>query len=295
MKLGLVLAGGGARGAYQIGVWKALKELGVDKYIKVISGTSVGALNAILILQGDIQYAEDLWSKITSEQILPIKDHELSFKKVLLSLGIKNIDFIKKYMPKVVAGGTLSREGICKLMDDIDFQFLKDRDVVCYATCTEVPSLKRRYFKINDYKEDDIKTILSATSAIPMIYNSVNIDGEEYLDGGIVDNEPIQPVFGEGCDIIIVVHLSKDMEIDKSKYPNTNIIEIRPSMIECGEFEGTLEFCPDIAKKKIEMGYNDTTQCFKPIMELTRIIDKDMVVVKESLKDKIGKMIRRKR
>ena len=52
MKIGLVLAGGGARGAYQIGVWKALIELGIDKYIKVVSGTSIGAVNAMLFNKG---------------------------------------------------------------------------------------------------------------------------------------------------------------------------------------------------------------------------------------------------
>lgn len=51
MKLGLVLAGGGARGAYQIEVWKALAKLKIDKYIKVVSGISIGVLNTILFLQ----------------------------------------------------------------------------------------------------------------------------------------------------------------------------------------------------------------------------------------------------
>ena len=54
MKIGLVLAGGGARGAYQIGIWKALRELNIDKHISVVSGTSIGALNAILFMQGDL-------------------------------------------------------------------------------------------------------------------------------------------------------------------------------------------------------------------------------------------------
>ena len=59
MKIGLVLAGGGARGTYQIGVWKALIELGIDKYIKVVSGTSIGAVNAMLFQQGAYDMAEE--------------------------------------------------------------------------------------------------------------------------------------------------------------------------------------------------------------------------------------------
>lgn len=48
-KLGLVLSGGGGKGSYEIGVWRYLKEIGLDKKISVISGTSVGGLNAALI------------------------------------------------------------------------------------------------------------------------------------------------------------------------------------------------------------------------------------------------------
>ena len=63
-------------------------------------------------------------------------------------------------------------------------------------------------------------------SAVPLIYDSVIINNVSYLDGGIVDNVPIQPVYGEGCDVIIVVKLSVDSYIDIEKYPNTKIIEI---------------------------------------------------------------------
>ena len=77
MKIGLVLAGGGARGAYQIGVWKALIELGIDKYIKVVSGTSIGAVNAMLFQQGAYKLAEEFWYNIKKEQILPMDEKEL--------------------------------------------------------------------------------------------------------------------------------------------------------------------------------------------------------------------------
>ena len=71
MKIGLVLAGGGARGAYQIGVWKALIELGIDKYINAVSGTSIGDLNAVMFMEGQYELAEQFWLNVTKEQILP--------------------------------------------------------------------------------------------------------------------------------------------------------------------------------------------------------------------------------
>ena len=59
--IGLVLDGGGGKGAYQIGVWKALRETGLDQRIAVISGASVGGLNAALMVQGDPEKAEQIW------------------------------------------------------------------------------------------------------------------------------------------------------------------------------------------------------------------------------------------
>src|SRR5262245_17993672 len=62
-RIGLVLCGGGAKGAYQVGVWKALREKGVTKF-EIIAGTSVGALNAALVANGDIKRAEHVWEQI---------------------------------------------------------------------------------------------------------------------------------------------------------------------------------------------------------------------------------------
>ena len=60
-KIGLVLAGGGGKGAYQLGVWKFFKEIGLDEHIEVISGTSVGALNAILFSLENYENCEKIW------------------------------------------------------------------------------------------------------------------------------------------------------------------------------------------------------------------------------------------
>ena len=71
-EFGLVLAGGGGKGAYEIGVWKALRETGKIK-IGAVSGTSVGALNAVLFAVGDYESAEDIWMHIDMDKILSSK------------------------------------------------------------------------------------------------------------------------------------------------------------------------------------------------------------------------------
>ena len=69
---GLVLDGGGARGAYQIGAWKALKEAGVK--ISAVAGTSVGALNGALICMDDMEKAEKIWSEMEFSRVMSVDD-----------------------------------------------------------------------------------------------------------------------------------------------------------------------------------------------------------------------------
>ena len=74
MKRALVLNGGGSRGAYEIGAWQALDELGVR--FDGVYGTSIGALNAALFAQGDLDGAVKLWSNIRVGQILAVEDDD---------------------------------------------------------------------------------------------------------------------------------------------------------------------------------------------------------------------------
>jgi predicted acylesterase/phospholipase RssA len=68
-KVALVLCGGGGKGAYQIGCWKALREAGIAQFA-LISGVSVGALNAALIGMNDFELAKKLWSELSPDHVL---------------------------------------------------------------------------------------------------------------------------------------------------------------------------------------------------------------------------------
>ena len=72
----LALEGGGAKGAYQIGAWKALREAGVK--IDAVAGTSVGALNGSLIVMDDLEKAENIWENIRYSQVMDVDDETMS-------------------------------------------------------------------------------------------------------------------------------------------------------------------------------------------------------------------------
>lgn len=269
MKIGLVLAGGGARGSYQIGAWKALRELGIDKYIKGVSGTSIGALNAVLFLQGDIEVAEKLWIGISKDKVLPTGNLDLFKRGLFITLGNRNLNFVKKYMPTTLEQGNISRAGLTEIMDKyIDFKTLLLDKRSCYATCSTVPDLSPRYFRLNDYSEEEIRDILLATSAIPMIYESKEIEEFKYLDGGMADNVPVQPIYGEGFDIIIIIHLAKDSLVNRYKFPKSRIIEIYPRDMTDAALTETLDFTSSGIRKRMKQGYIDAMYLLEPIIAI---------------------------
>lgn len=269
MKIGLVLPGGGGKGAYQIGVMKALDELGIRKHIKYVSGASIGSLNSLLFMQGDLEIAIEVWENISCEKILPMDNFDLVKKGFFLTLGSKNMSFVKKYIPSALSQGNLSRDGLLEISDKyLNVEKIKDSGIISYASCADIETLNAKYFKYNNCDEERIKKIFLATSAIPSIYEPENIDGKLYVDGGVADNVPIQPLYGEGCDIIIIAHLTKELVVRKEDFPNTKIIEIFPSFMEEGVVKGLLNFSTDTLKRRIQRGYDDTMNSLEPIMDL---------------------------
>ena len=111
MKIGLVLAGGGGKGAYELGVWKALRDLGISKYISVFSGTSIGAFNAVLFAMDDIKKAEQLWDEVTMDKLVPVTKKELIKRGIGLYIGGKNIQLAKKFLNDNIDLGAISNEG----------------------------------------------------------------------------------------------------------------------------------------------------------------------------------------
>ena len=212
-KLGLVLGGGGGLGSYQIGVWKALREYEIDKMIKAISGTSVGVLNACLIAQNNYDIAEYIW---TNE----IEDKILSKKKM-----DKNNNYIS-------SNGIFSRKGLIEIIEKyLNIDIIINYEYPIYATAVNLKNIDAEYFKLNNKSAKEIKEIMMATSAIPVIFGRQTIEGVDYIDGGVEilkgNNLPLKPLYEENCDEIIAINLYK--ESTREKFNNCKVYEIVPS------------------------------------------------------------------
>ncbi len=287
-KIGLVLAGGGGKGAYHIGVWKALRETGLDRYVAAISGTSVGGLNAALFLQGDFENAVHIWENISTEKILTPKYGLRQDMQQTVDYDAKKYHGMYVYIPR----------GLTEFIrNNLDMRIFDNSDINCYMTCSgkmkdgkalnsymelypqpdgtkaykKYVDGKATYFNMRAFSPDERETILLATSSIPMLFPKEKIGGYDYRDGGLVDNLPVEPLYRlEKCEIIVVVHLSTNKQLLTSKkedFPNAVILEIRPKQEQGGFFAGTLDFNAENAKRRIQQGYDDNIVMFRNIQE----------------------------
>ncbi len=276
MKAGLVLSGGGARGAFEIGVWKALREYGVESSIRMVSGTSVGALNAALFVQGDLQAAERLWTNITPEMVTGFGREQIQSilgflsRNLHVALPAAFLNWLDSFR-----AGIFRQEALERLIrDHLDFSAIR-RGIPCHVTATQLSGLRSTHFRLNDFDPEIMVRILLASAAVPLLWKSVEIDGSIYVDGGFsrqlltpgaiedTSNTPVLPAVFEGCDVIYTVFLNRADIVGHGRFPDVHLIPVVPPESMGGVLAGMLDFRSETARRNMEMGY----RCMVAILE----------------------------
>ena len=236
-KIGLVLGGGGAKGAYQIGVLKAMKEYKLLKRVSCISATSIGALNSMKVLDNDLNGAEAIWRNIN-------KDIALTKSSFLTKIKTKSL---------------FSREGFKKLaLENINFDKVRKSKIDCYIIATPLTNKVKdapTEFSVRGKSNEEILNYLLASSAIPFVFESVLIDGIKYMDGYGVSNTPVETLKNKGCNIIFVVPLKETSDAYKYSDDNTLVIDFVSHLNNQGIKDGTLDFVSDRCIERINYGY----------------------------------------
>ncbi|MGL4335421.1 MAG: patatin-like phospholipase family protein [Turicibacter sp.] len=274
-KVGLVLSGGGAKGAFQIGAFKALEELGIDHLVGAISGASIGALNGALFIQYQADEAEKIWKSINWTKVLQLGDQQVK-KLSSVQQGVRNqqvspfMAYASLLMMAKSCGLPLKRDGFkLALKKCISLQSLSNSPITFIASCENVRYKTRQYFEINGQPPKKIVDILLASTAIPVIYQPVFIEGHYYGDPLKVDNVPITPLIKTDCDTIIVIHLDKREPIRSHIIYEVNgktIIHISPSQDIGKMITGSLDFSLETIERNIELGYQDTYKIMKKVI-----------------------------
>ena len=246
----LILAGGGTRGSYQVGVWKALQDLKIN--IKLIAGTSIGSLNGALMLQNDIDSMIKLYQNIEIKDIMTISE-KVDTKRNLYDL--KNIRAIAKdYISNKGIDNKPLRDTINKYVN-LDKIYSSDIDfgLVTYSTDNKAPL---ELFK-DQIPKDEFVDFLLASSCLP-IFKAQKIGNFEFRDGAFYDNIPINMAIQKGFKNIIVADIEGTGFSRRMTDKNVYLKVISPKE----NLGGTLNFDHERLNNNIALGYLDTMRAF---------------------------------
>lgn len=269
---GLVLEGGGTKGAYQLGAYKALKELGME--FDGIVGTSIGALNAAFIIQGDYDIMEDIWLNQDYKSFMIIEE-DLYEKYKNTEFKVKDIVAIVDLMNRVRKNEGIDITPLKNLLKEyIDEDKIRksSKDFGLVTVYLDKKIIPQHLMK-EDIPEGQLVDYLIASASLP-IFQLDKLDDKLYLDGFLSDNTPVGLLANKKYDDIIVLRLSNDVTGDKNlkKYVDINLTVIKPSM----DLGGSLNKDKDHMEKLFKLGYMDVMKTYKIEENVEEIIENGM-------------------
>ncbi len=275
----LVFGGGGARGAYQIGAWRALDELGES--FDIVTGTSIGAINAAFYVQGDYQLAEHIWSTIKIDDLIRA-DGDILEKLVnnhIAGDDIKKvIDFFKK---------TINQSGLdtspmkAMLKEYIDEDRVRASKMKMGIVTISLTDLKPLELSIDDIPRGELHDYLIASSNLPF-FQTARHKGKVMIDGGIFDNVPVELAKRMGSTSFTVIDLHS-FAIGNLRSERIKDKRVIASSIDIG---GVMEVDPQKSIKKMELGYYDTLRSYRNLYGRRYYIE-----AKETAQDIVNRMI----
>ena len=248
MKTAIVLSGGGSKGSYQLGVWKALRDLHI-KY-DIVTGTSIGAINGVFMCEKAYYKAMRIWKKLNLEYL---------FNK--LPKSNKDFDILKLFGENFLKNGGMDIKKIETILENSvnKKKFYKskiDFGLITYNFTTKKPLILTK----DKIKKDKLIDYLMASATCFPAFKMKEIEGDKFIDGGYYDNLPIDLACTMGAEFLIVVDLGS---IGLKKKPTKKVkqITIKPK----NNISFFLNFNEEETKTNIKFGYNDTMKAFKKL------------------------------
>ena len=240
----LVLAGGGARGSYQVGVWRALTELGWNP--QIITDTSVGSLNGAMFALDLYETARDMWTSIRSQDVMELPEET------------RNLTELHQFLRDVVRAGGMDVTPLEEIVERVlDEDALRASPIRFGLVTVEKRGLKPRELPLEEIPKGKVKDYLLASAACFPALRAKQIDGVQFLDGGYRDNMPTGLAQKMGAEELVCV----DLEGVGITLPNRT--GLPTTMVRSyWELGDILHFNPDTARRNIELGYYDTLRAF---------------------------------
>ncbi len=224
--IGFALEGGGAKGAYQAGAYIALVTNGIKP--SIIAGTSIGSVNAAMMVQGDIKKLVKLWLNTTTDifdiNSKLIKDFKnKKFSKEDIALGYDNLK-------KIIKNKGINTDKFLKTINEnINEKKIRKSKIKFGLVTVKVRGMKPLELTIDDIPEGKLAEYIMASCYLPLFNMKPIIDNNYYIDGGFYNNIPLSLVENYGCDTIYSIRI-KGIGISHNKLKDTTkVIEIKPN------------------------------------------------------------------
>lgn len=255
---GIALEGGGAKGSFQIGAMKALRDLGID--YQAIAGTSIGAINGAMIAQGKLDFLESLWLTLEMKDMI---EGDTELLKKIMAFDIKmESNRLKQFFAETFKRGGLDMTPFKeKLHAYVDEEALRKSDIAFGLVTVSLSELKPIELFIGDIPSGRLHDYIIASANLPT-FKDEKLDNKKMLDGAFFDNLPVNMLLERGCDEVIAIRLMGMGRIRKvPKEHQDKVITITPSE----DLGKLLEIDKERAKHNIKLGYFDTMRVMKKL------------------------------
>jgi predicted acylesterase/phospholipase RssA len=251
MKTAMVLSGGGAYGAFEVGVVKALEQRGVRA--EIFTGASVGSFNAAMMITSDGAALERVWNEKVAEHDGgngvyrlrgPVRYVEIGLESPARALmesardaAFFTRDWTRRFAEFATSRGGIPRralslvdlsaflsvEPLRKLLDDtLDLAAIRSSAKQLRVIATNWRSGELKVFHNEDMTDAHGCSIVMGSAAIPGVFPPVEIAGEIYVDGGVVMNTPLTSALEAGATELHVIYLDPDVStVPIGETPNT--------------------------------------------------------------------------
>lgn len=252
---GLVLAGGGVKGSYQVGAYLAFKKCRIK--IDGVVGTSIGSFNAAMIVSGKENALYDFWKNTNIGALLDFNikyvdsvNNKNKFKELIYGI---------EQMTLIIKNKGISNVGIKNILDEMIDEEKIRRSKMDYGLVTvRVKDLKPLYLFKEDMKEGKIAEYILASCNLPVFKMQKYIDDNFYIDGGFYDNNPVNMLLKKGYDKVYSIEI-QGIGFSKKAIDESKVIKIVPS-----KFLGsTLNVNKQKINDNMKLGYYDTLKILK--------------------------------
>lgn len=251
MKRAIVLAGGGGKGAYQMGVWKALRRLHI-KY-DIVTGTSIGSVNGAYMVTKEYYKALNMWKNIDFNEVFDKKiDNNLDLKK-------RTLEVKKIYVKTILLEDGMNIEKLENVLrDNLNEDKIRKSKIDYGLITVNYTKLKSLELTKQKIKEGQLLDFIMASCTCFPFFKKRKIDKYEYIDGGYHDNLPINLAIDMGATDIIAIDLKAIGINKKVKKSGVNIRYISPN----NDLHSILDFEKSLSIRAINLGYNDAMKSF---------------------------------